>query len=166
MRLKSFRVTNYKCINDSGEVSIGDYTVLVGKNESGKTSIMEAIRLFYQMIKGVEPEVKQLNEIRPKGIGFTGAIEISSTLLFEDSDRRKIEKYWKQDLNKRSQLEIPDEFSYDYKIIFELHTYKKIEHLCTFTAKTASSKRNLYDTDNENWNKLISFIKDNINANI
>jgi len=37
---------NYKCVDDSGEVPVGDYTVLVGKNESGKTSILRAIHKF------------------------------------------------------------------------------------------------------------------------
>ena len=46
MKLKTFRVTNYKCIEDSGEVPIGDYTVLVGKNEAGKTSILRALQKF------------------------------------------------------------------------------------------------------------------------
>lgn len=163
MIYKSFKINNFKGVKET-TVDLANTRIitLVGLNESGKTSIMEAIRLFYQMIKGEEPPVKQLNEIRPKGIAFTGAIEISSDLLFEDSDKRKIEKYWKQDLNKRSQLEIPDKFAYDYKIIFDLHTYKKTERLCTFSTKTASSKRSLHDTDKKSWEKLVSFIKENI----
>jgi len=163
MIYKSFKINNFKGIKET-TVDLANTRIitLVGLNESGKTSIMEAISLFYQMVKGEEPLVKQLNEIRPKGIAFTGAIEIGSDLLFEEPDKRKIEKYWKQGLNKRSQLEIPDKFAYDYKIIFDLHTYKKTERLCTFTAKTARSKHNLYDTDNESWKKLVSFIKENI----
>jgi len=46
MKLKAFRIMNYKCVDDSGEVPIGDYTVLVGKNESGKTAILRAIHKF------------------------------------------------------------------------------------------------------------------------
>lgn len=37
------RVRNYKCIADSGWVEIDDLTCLIGKNESGKTVLMEAI---------------------------------------------------------------------------------------------------------------------------
>lgn len=43
MLLKSCRVTNYKCIIDSGEFSICDLTSLVGKNESGKSAILQAL---------------------------------------------------------------------------------------------------------------------------
>jgi len=47
MKLKSFRVTCYKSIVDSGECRLSDYdniTVLAGQNESGKSSILQALR--------------------------------------------------------------------------------------------------------------------------
>ena len=44
MILKNVRVTNYKCIKDSTEFSVDkDVTCLVGKNEAGKTALLEAI---------------------------------------------------------------------------------------------------------------------------
>ena len=44
MILESVRVTQYKNIRDTGEVGIRDgVTCLVGKNESGKTSLLEAL---------------------------------------------------------------------------------------------------------------------------
>ncbi len=43
MILKSVRVQNFKCIDDSGEFSIDDVTCLVGKNESGKTTVLKAL---------------------------------------------------------------------------------------------------------------------------
>jgi predicted ATP-dependent endonuclease of OLD family len=47
MKLKSFRITNYKSIVDSGECRLSDndnITVLAGQNESGKSSILQALR--------------------------------------------------------------------------------------------------------------------------
>jgi predicted ATPase len=43
MKLRKARVTNYRSVNDSGEFSITDLTCLVGKNESGKTTILQAL---------------------------------------------------------------------------------------------------------------------------
>lgn len=43
MRLTHVRVQNYKSIEDSNEFSIGDVTCLVGKNEAGKTAILQAL---------------------------------------------------------------------------------------------------------------------------
>ena len=43
MDLVAFRVTMYKGIFDSGWVEVNPLTVLVGKNESGKTSLLQAL---------------------------------------------------------------------------------------------------------------------------
>jgi predicted ATPase len=43
MKLYSARVTNFRCIEDSGEFRLDQITCLVGKNESGKTSLLRAL---------------------------------------------------------------------------------------------------------------------------
>ena len=43
MRLTHATITNFKSIEDSGEFSIGDVTCLVGKNEAGKTALLQAL---------------------------------------------------------------------------------------------------------------------------
>jgi len=40
MKLKKFRVTNFRSIEDSGWISTEDVTALIGTNESGKTNIL------------------------------------------------------------------------------------------------------------------------------
>ena len=44
MKLHSVQVTNFKCIDDSGKFRIGNLTCLAGKNESGKTALLQALR--------------------------------------------------------------------------------------------------------------------------
>jgi energy-coupling factor transporter ATP-binding protein EcfA2 len=44
MDLISFRITNYRCVNDSGEIEVRKRTGLVGRNESGKTNLLLALR--------------------------------------------------------------------------------------------------------------------------
>lgn len=46
MKLIGFRVTNYRSILDSGWVDLESLTTLVGKNESGKTSLLRALHKF------------------------------------------------------------------------------------------------------------------------
>lgn len=46
MKLTAFRVENYRCVLDSGWVDIDDIAVIVGKNESGKTSMLKALWKF------------------------------------------------------------------------------------------------------------------------
>ena len=45
MKLKSFRVTNYRSIIDSGVVNIEDAkTIFVGPNEAGKSATLQALQ--------------------------------------------------------------------------------------------------------------------------
>jgi energy-coupling factor transporter ATP-binding protein EcfA2 len=43
MRLERVQVTHFRCVDDSTEFKISDVTCLVGKNESGKTTVLQAI---------------------------------------------------------------------------------------------------------------------------
>ncbi len=46
MRVRKFRVRAFRCIHDSGEIKVGDLAAFVGRNESGKTAILEALTLL------------------------------------------------------------------------------------------------------------------------
>ena len=49
MRLLNFRIKNYKSIADSKDVSLSELdniTILAGQNESGKSSILRALKDF------------------------------------------------------------------------------------------------------------------------
>ncbi len=50
MKLKAFRIKNYRSIVDSGWNSLAydNITALIGQNESGKTSVLEALKSFYE----------------------------------------------------------------------------------------------------------------------
>lgn len=56
MKLQKVRVTNYRSVNDSGEFTIGDLTCLVGKNESGKTTVLQALAGLQPI--GDDPKLK------------------------------------------------------------------------------------------------------------
>lgn len=43
MKLRSFRVRDYRSVNDSGSIEVGQRTALVGRNESGKTNLLLAL---------------------------------------------------------------------------------------------------------------------------
>ena len=46
MRLRRFRVRAFRCIHDSGDVTVGDLAAFVGRNESGKTTILQGLILL------------------------------------------------------------------------------------------------------------------------
>ncbi|OLE17026.1 MAG: hypothetical protein DMG54_18150 [Acidobacteria bacterium] len=43
MRLSKVHVTNFRSVEDSGEFDVGQVLALVGKNEAGKTAILQAL---------------------------------------------------------------------------------------------------------------------------
>src|SRR4029077_9593729 len=44
MRIAKFRVLNYKCFRDTGDINIDrQRTLIVGKNDSGKSSLLECL---------------------------------------------------------------------------------------------------------------------------
>jgi hypothetical protein len=44
MKLSSFRITNFRSVNDSGPISVAKSTCLVGRNESGKSNLLLGLR--------------------------------------------------------------------------------------------------------------------------
>jgi predicted ATP-dependent endonuclease of OLD family len=162
MIYKSITIKNLKGIK---RVTI-DFTnnriiTLVGLNESGKTTILEGMYLFYRLVKGEKLKNSDYNEFRPKGIGFSDSIEISAELEFEDNDYKKIQKYAKKE-GHRTKVKFPEKFNYTYLFNYELHKYIDTKTMCLFDAKSAAAKEKLFKSNNDLWNKLIRFIKVNL----
>ncbi|WP_321822496.1 MULTISPECIES: AAA family ATPase [unclassified Burkholderia] len=48
MRISSFRVQNYKCFFDTGEITLAPgFNIFVGRNDAGKSALAEALSLMY-----------------------------------------------------------------------------------------------------------------------
>ena len=83
MKLKKFRIKNFKSIVDSGDCYLTDtITILAGKNESGKTSILEALEDF-------DTDIKIRESAKP--IKSPGAVpEISITFNVEKETIKEV----------------------------------------------------------------------------
>jgi len=46
LRLRKFRIQAFRCIHDSGDIVVGDLAAFVGRNESGKTTILQALTML------------------------------------------------------------------------------------------------------------------------
>lgn len=111
MRLRKFRVRAYRCIHDSGEITVGDLAAFVGRNESGKTTILQALTLLNrdervsdldlcdelsEELKGeirlVEGEFElSSNEIQLIRQLFPGLPEIKKIKLFRTNKKQKVQ---------------------------------------------------------------------------
>ncbi len=93
MRYKQFEIKNFKGIKEItfplDKTEEGKIFTLVGLNESGKTTILEAISLLNEDI-----EDSDKHKLIPKSesSSFSDEISIKATLELEDSDKKKFEK--------------------------------------------------------------------------
>ena len=67
MQLKSFRITNFRSVIDSGwiELSPDGVTVLVGQNESGKTSVLQGLHCVLAR-RPITPDDKRIDAKDPE----------------------------------------------------------------------------------------------------
>jgi putative ATP-dependent endonuclease of the OLD family len=49
MRIANIAIHNFRSIPDAS-FNLGDYSLLVGANNSGKSNVMDAIRVFYEKV--------------------------------------------------------------------------------------------------------------------
>ena len=47
MKIIEVIIHNVRCIID-GKINVDDYSLIIGENNSGKTTLINAIRLFYE----------------------------------------------------------------------------------------------------------------------
>jgi len=86
MKLKKFRIKNYKSIVDSGYCYLTDtVTILAGKNESGKTSILEALNDFDtdEKIRESAKPIKSTDAVSEISITFVVGRETLKDILEE-----------------------------------------------------------------------------------
>ena len=78
MRLRKFRVRAFRCIHDSGEIKVGDLASFIGRNESGKTTILEALTLLNKDNKVSELDLcdEMSEELKSETIIVEGEFEL------------------------------------------------------------------------------------------
>ena len=78
MRLRKFRVRAFRCIHDSGEIKVGDLASFIGRNESGKTTILEALTLLNKDNKLSELDLcdEMSEELKSETIIVEGEFEL------------------------------------------------------------------------------------------
>ncbi|WP_170324969.1 ATP-dependent nuclease [Ruegeria arenilitoris] len=126
MRYTKFEIQNFKGIQnaeiDFGSTGSAKVFSLVGLNESGKTTVLEAIHSFApdrdaNTVVGNEraiDEQRRLAVPRSKISDFTGKVSIKAHLLLDEGDREKIVEYLKTEYDLRADpASIPDRFSYE-----------------------------------------------------
>ena len=53
MKIKTIKIKNFRSYKDEVEIEFGDLTAFVGKNDIGKSTVLEALDIFFNDSKGV-----------------------------------------------------------------------------------------------------------------
>ena len=159
MQYGRFKITDYKGIKEVDlDLSNNRILTLVGLNESGKTTVLQSLELFYRVARGASPSDEELKSLRPKGTDFTGHVVISATAILDASDKKAIQEKWKE-LGKRTKLEIGDDFKYTVKFEYKDHKYVDTHKNVEFDCRASTARKGLNSTDHAGWLEVIKFIR-------
>ena len=134
MKIIKFRVKNYKSINDSGDCFFTDnITIFAGRNESGKTSLLEALEDF-DADKEIRKEAKPINN----------PDSLPEIIMTFEIDKETLDKIFKEIGLKRkasesTTLEIIKQFPDLYHI--SVKSLKKLNITAKFNIATALKVR-------------------------
>lgn len=128
-KLLKFRVQNFKSIQDSSWIEVGNCSCLVGINEAGKTNLLLA--LWKLNPANDEPIIPLSDYPRKKFIDYetTDGAEIFITAVFEFNDdlTREIRKLLGNSEELYKNVEISRDYAGDYSINFLAGELKNIE---------------------------------------
>ncbi len=138
MRFTRFEIENFKGIGktvlDFSKIPSANIFTLVGLNESGKTTILEAINSFSPDEEGVETLYRdvmrkvRVEDLVPKSkkANFTGNINVRAALALDAGDRVRIEKFCKEKLACQIDLDpLVKNFSINRVLSFQDSIYEK-----------------------------------------
>jgi len=171
MQIVSVRLVNYRCFRDSGEVPLNKFSVLIGKNDGGKTSFLQAIEkvlnhdvsfesadCWFEVIDGEEKVATQLevyiklrNEKEDSQYHIRTVFDHSST-IWELEDKLVGDPRLNEDFHRLTVKELKEICSE-----FELQ-YKSNDSKPTLIDILTAYRNSLPKTDG--WRELPSDIKD------
>ena len=144
MRLKAFKVQMYRPILDSGWVDVDDITVIVGKNESGKTALLKALHKFNPF----SPEPYTLDREWPRGRRkdrSPDAVVVQTRFDFEHWEADEIAKLTCCEKRPTS-VEISTTYAGDYTYQFYPRNFATIEQVTEESIDSLSGELNSYDS--------------------
>ena len=102
VELVRFKVKNFKSI-DEIEIDIGDFNIFVGKNNSGKSTILDAIEIFLKSLRHEEDPLD--DHVWPRGILDDRQIEFTALFKLTRDDVRGVSRGDRiTDLNDRGHM--------------------------------------------------------------
>lgn len=115
MKIKTIKIKNFRSYKDEIEIEFGDLTTFVGKNDIGKSTVLEALDIFFNVGKGViKLDKDDVNKQALAG-GNTETVfsvcfeDLPSNIVIDSTNQTTLQDEYL--LNSNSQLEIIKKYS-------------------------------------------------------
>ena len=180
MKFREFHITNFKGIKHA-ELKLSQYGqgkifTLVGLNESGKTTILEAINSFSPDLSAeslfrndVFRKVEHRDLVpKDRKDNFTGEVEIKALLEFSEKDLLAVRKYVANTHDLDIDLEaLGSSIIVKRVFVFEKSDYKSEKSIWTINIKVKTRDTEEYELLNykdDVWQHTVEFIRNQIPA--
>lgn len=167
MKLKSIRLRNFCCFADSGIMPIHDMTIFIGENDSGKSSILKALSIFF------DKKTITIEEFRKVSEKYRKKCEIE--LVFSVEDENNLTNFYQYIIQKKIRIKKVFKLTGTNNKITEQLLVKKY----VFTKKELNSVRDLksaelkkicsefnlkYTTVDETKTQILDYIRQNFTS--
>jgi predicted ATP-dependent endonuclease of OLD family len=142
MRIKTIKIKNFRSYKDEVEIEFGDLTAFVGKNDIGKSTVFEALDIFFNDGKGVIKLDKDDVNKQALAEGDTEIVisvcfeELPSNIIIDSTNQTTLQAEYL--LNSNNQLEIIKRYSNGGKE----KVFVKANHPTSTTCKDLLLKKN------------------------
>jgi len=166
MEYISFEISNFKGIRhlflDLSKFPNVDIFTLVGINESGKTTILEAIDFFQRDVY----EDTNKHKLIPKNLktNFNEKVSVSAKLKLNDSDKKKLRRYVEAQGYKLvtdiNEIEITKKYEFEKSKYIENGTLWSIDMKCT--KGRGKTVKDMIKHNKPDWDIVINKIRDKL----
>ena len=174
MKFRSFTIKNFKGIRET-TLDLGDGTAsihtLVGLNESGKTTVLEAINMFQPDEEGMHAIAQQSmialskDQLIPKTMkaDFTGEIRVEAKAAISSNDIDAMSDLCAEKFDLEiDRSQIPDEILIVMELVYDNSKFIRQNSLWSFWPhlKTKRQKKfTKYSAPSEEWQAIISLLR-------
>lgn len=115
MKIKIIKIKNFRSYKDEVEIELGDLTAFVGKNDIGKSTVLEALDIFFNDGKGIikidkdDINKQSLSEGDMETIISVCFEELPTTIVIDSTNQTTLQNEYL--LNSNNQLEIIKKYS-------------------------------------------------------
>jgi hypothetical protein len=115
MKIKTIKIKNFRSYKDEVEIELGNLTAFVGKNDIGKSTVLEALDIFFNDSKGVIKLDKDDVNKQAFAVGDTETVisvcfeELPTSIVIDSTNQTTLQDEYL--LNSNNQLEIIKKYS-------------------------------------------------------